>query len=95
MMAIPASTSRIFVTWLGAYAKKRKAAAEAAEKSTRIVATRNVVGYVRVYIDTRSRLNAIVSDGIVFSGSCRPATSAPTDSQSKCWSNVVITECVE
>lgn len=66
MIAIPVSTSRIFVTWLGAYVKKRKAAAAAAEKSTRVAATRRVVGYVRVYIDTRSRLNARVSDGIVF-----------------------------
>ena len=54
------------MTWLGAYAKKRNAAAAATEKSTRTVATRMVVGYVRVYIDTRSRLNASVSDGIVF-----------------------------
>ena len=66
MIAIPVSTSRIFVTWLGAYVKKRNAAAAATEKSTRVVATRKVVGYVRVYIDTRSRLNASVSDGIVF-----------------------------
>jgi hypothetical protein len=66
MMAIPVSTSRISVTWLGAYAKKRKATAAAAEKSTRVVATSKVFGYVRVYIDTRSRLNARVSDGIVF-----------------------------
>lgn len=85
MMAIPISTSRIFVTWLGAYAKKRNAAAEAAENKTRMEATRKVVGYVRVYIDTRSRLNAIESDGIVFSGNCRPAISVPIDSQSTLW----------
>lgn len=81
-MAIPDSTRRISVTWLEAYAKKRNAAAEAAEKSTRMVATRKVVGYVRVNIDTRSRLNATVSDGIVFSGNWRPAKTPLTDSQS-------------
>ena len=59
-----------------------------------MVATRKVVGYVRVYIEMRSRLNATVSEGIVFSGNCRPAMSALTDSQSISWStsNVVNTK---